>query len=222
MNLEQTLRARWSPKWAGRSEITALHGHFDKALIFAQAPAFKRTELRKSGHLSDKGVARELRAHLAKNGVVAELRRSQAAVKAEGEAIKAQRAALARPEVDKTDLRAELQRQEVRSYLRSLPMGERTAALTQTPDPLVFAAVLSAPAALSGVAPALLASVERLYVETACKPQLEALEERQAANELTVVALDSPGPSIEADSGLMPPAFHACWGADGREEAEAA
>lgn len=75
------------------------------------------------------------------------------------------RANLGKPKIDRTDVFAELQRQELRAALRGMPAADRTR-LALGGDPAVIEAVLSAAPALSGLNPNEIAMVQKIAVET--------------------------------------------------------
>jgi hypothetical protein len=87
----------------------------------------------------------------------------------------AKRASFKIPEFDKTDAVGELKRQELRTFVRNLPSGERVAALDTLGEDGVLA-VLDAPPALSGIPADRHQFVRTRYLESKFGPQLRELE----------------------------------------------
>jgi hypothetical protein len=182
--IADTLKARWKPEYRDR---TNLESAFNTALSFMGAGGAKRSELEKRGTLSPKGVAEAVR-EFAGKGVIPELKKFRERVAAERANLKQRRAALGKPKVDPTDLAAAMLRQEYRSYVRSLGLGDRARVLLSD-DMEMIAAVLEVPPALSGLADDLLARVVDHYIEKTAGGELKAIEETEEALSLVQAAV---------------------------------
>jgi len=218
--LQDELRSRWSPKWNGRSDLSAVQTMFENALSWIDAPKAKGAELTRSGTLSEKGVKMTLRAHFAPT-VRQELRRYTADVAAEAEAIKASRASLTRPTFDKADLIGELQRQEARTWLRSMEPMQRLITLLGDKDGNLIEAAFAAPAYLSGLdklTDVQRGQIEETFVQARFAPQIAAIEEREEANALARVAVRAAVMELRDAAGLEPLQFDT-WFETGLEPA---
>jgi hypothetical protein len=116
--------------------------------------------------------------------------------------VQGERAALATRRPDKSDLFAEMQRQEVRTWLRSLPEGERMSVALSSKDPSVRDAILMAPAAMSGLQADVRDHVLTAVLEEAHGPRLRALDETQQAYELLDAAVKTAENFARADAGM--------------------
>lgn len=102
-----------------------------------------------AGKYSPAGILEELASHYREKvaPVMADHRRAIEIAKAQ---LAGRRDALHRREVDRSDVIAEMQRAELRTFLRGLPMGDRIQAALSG-DAAMRDAILGGPAALSGL-----------------------------------------------------------------------
>ena len=87
----------------------------------------------------------------------------------------AKRASFTLPPTDKTDMAGELRRQEMRAYVRSLPLEDRMNAVEKLDDTAILA-ILDAPAMLSGLPEDRHAHIKNAYLEHQFGKQLRELE----------------------------------------------
>lgn len=216
MNIIETLRSRFRPEWKNLPDNAGLARMFENAVSFIDAPKLKHAALTKTGALSLRGVAEELRRDLGKH-VVPEIRRVQREVNAQRDTLKTERKHMVKPKIDTTDLAAAVMRQEIRTYLRGLDTGERMKVLLNKPDANLLAAALEAPSALSGLTDEMRAHVEHAFVEANHKPRLAVLEEKQDVLDLVGAAADIATMEIRTYTGLEGQEFHSWFaGADSR------
>ena len=185
LTIADTLRARWKPTYATR--VTDGSHAFETALSFIGAGAAKRAELAKPGTLSPKGIADGVR-DFASKGVVPELKKFRALVATDRANLQQRRNKLGKPTIDPTDAAAAVLRQEYRSYLRSLPMGDRTRLVLSGDDPVLVAAALEVPT-LSGLPTDIHAKAVEAYIARTAGPELAALEEADEALSLVEAAI---------------------------------
>jgi hypothetical protein len=128
----------------------------------------RMTELGKSQALKD-----ELTNRFGK-----QLARAKAVVTKARAEIDAERAALVIKPVDKTDIAAALERQEIRAWIRQLDLGVRQSVVLATKDVRILEAVTSAPPELSGFAgdAAFASKVEDRYIELTYPDKLADIE----------------------------------------------
>jgi hypothetical protein len=105
--------------------------------------------------------------------------------------------------IDRTDVVAAMERQELRAFIRGLPHAEKTALLLENPDARFLDAVLDAPAALSGVPPEIYGRAKQAREEQIHGPVLRELEAMEslladAQNAATIARNDLMG-MIEMD-----------------------
>lgn len=148
--LAEALRERWPARIEGGAVKAAAWSAFEAMEKLPGMVATKRAEYGRRGDLSPKGINGKIRADLAQI-VARDLRNHRQAVAERKAELKARREALAAPKIDRTDLLAELQRQEVRAWLRGMAPEARHVALLGDADGSLVEAVLTAPAALSGL-----------------------------------------------------------------------
>lgn len=125
---------------------------------------------------------------------------------------KAQKSGMQPPAIDRTDLVGEARRREVRDYLRSLPLDQRTtAAFNLARDPACAQAIIDAPAMLTGLMQVHQDQIREAYteqvVEQAHGPRLrevEAMEEDYTAAQQVAIVLWN---ELQKASGMTVPAF---------------
>jgi DNA mismatch repair ATPase MutS len=115
--------------------------------------------------------------------------------------VQGRRLALKPKAPDKSYLFAEMQRQEIRTWLRSLPDAERTRAALQA-DEQVASAILNAPPALSGINLEIHAHVAEKELERKFGPQLREIEEREEWVGKVNAAIEVATMQFRRESGL--------------------
>lgn len=152
--------------------------HIIDALSAGEQFAARKAELAKSGTLTAIGQREALRDDLEKRFGRSVARTSNEIAKARGD-IRSRRANLKIKAVDPTNVAAALERQEIRSWFRSLDlMGRQTVALT-TNDKRILDAVCTAPPELSGFAelpPHIAEQVEARYLELHSGTEITEIE----------------------------------------------
>lgn len=216
MKLEKTFRSRWSAAWDNRAELRETKSMFERTFALADVAAAKKVELARPGTLSPKGIAQALRTQLSV-GAAAELRKHLEAVEANEAAIRAETERLATPEIDRSDLMGEMQRQEMRTWLRSMDDGDRLARLT-APDasPQLQVAALTAAPELSGLRPSAIPQIQQAYVEQTAGEALAALQEREEATTLLRMTVETAAATMREELGMSRESF-AVWFETGRE-----
>jgi hypothetical protein len=146
----------------------------------------KGNEIRSNTRLSDLGKQEKLK-ELALGSPAAHMRQIRSRAAAMTANVKNLRLALKPPSPDRADLFGEMQRQEQRTFLRSLPPVERLRLVME--DPAMTEAVLHAAPALSGLSTEQLDAVKDKYLESTFGPQLRGIEAREAVLETLNAAL---------------------------------
>lgn len=221
--LVDELRSRWTDNLDQLPGAEKTRHAFERALGFVGVATAKKAELARPGTLSSKGLKRVLRSQLAATGLLAELREHRAAVDAEAAAIKADRESLNRPAIDRADLLAELQRQEMRSWLRQMAPGERYSILMTGDSRDVMEAALTAAPGLSGITADQRDNLARIYVERVHPEKLQELEARTEVNVLAGAACRAAVMDLEEGADFKNAhAFRSWLETDQDPEAEAA
>jgi hypothetical protein len=147
--------------------------------------------LASDGRMTPRGQQDALRESLTQNHGKQWARAKAPVAKARAE-IKTRRDKLVVKSVDKTDLAAAIERQEIRAWVRSLDLGVRQSVVLATKDRRILEALLSAPPELSGItSPSAAAEIENRYIELTYPKELAELE-----------ALDSVVAEAEAAVGI--------------------
>jgi hypothetical protein len=122
--------------------------------------------LASDGRMTPRGQQDALREALTQNHGKVWARAKASVTKARKE-IDAERAALVIKAVDKTDIAAALERQEIRAWVRQLSDGVRQSIVLSSNDPRILRAIVTAPPELSGLALSkqVADQVEARYVE---------------------------------------------------------
>jgi hypothetical protein len=157
--------------------------------VFSTVDAFcvKISDIKKDRRLSEQGH-REKIAEAANTGPLvyfAELRRQ---IDGERKSLAERKAHFEIPRHSRDDVVAELGRQEVRAWLRSLPPSERVRAACSIPD--VATAVVHSPAELSGLPGDSHERAKTFLLEHLHGDELKALSEEASALENVTAALD--------------------------------
>jgi hypothetical protein len=146
------------------------------ALAAGEQFADHKSTLSKDGRMTPLGQSQALKDALTNTFGKALARAKAPVAKARAE-YKTRKAALTVKPVDPANVAAALERQEIRSWVRSLDLGVRQAVVLATKDVRILDALLSAPPELSGIVDAVLAGkVESRYVELVFPGELAELE----------------------------------------------
>jgi hypothetical protein len=132
--------------------------------------------LQSDGRMTPRGQQDALREALTGNHGKAWARANASVVKARKE-ITARRDVLVIKAVDKMDIAGELQRAEIRTWIRSLDQGVRQSVVASSSDRRILEAALSAPPQLSGIVdPKAAAEIENRYIEIVYPSELASIE----------------------------------------------
>ncbi len=178
---------------SGATNAKALAADVETA--FRIGPAFepKARTIRANGHLTTAGHNIEVVAAL-KSGPVGHLAQIRGSIAAQLDAVKAKRAAAMAPPTMTTeqrgDLVGEMQRAEVRAWLRGMEPVERIRAVLESNDPSVRDAVLLAPPALSGLNAEHHATIVQKAAQERYGAALKAWEREEDALESAAAAVE--------------------------------
>src|SRR5205085_2180098 len=142
----------------------------------------RKNELKASGKYTDAGVAEQLIPEAL--AAVKPLRRAQNLIARAKQEVSERRARLKPKPPDRKDAAAELGRQEIRTWLRSLSQAERDRMFNgggERVDPAIAEAVLSAPPELSGVAQSNLKVMKNRLLESQFPGELDGLADLEKA-----------------------------------------
>jgi hypothetical protein len=145
------------------------------ALGSAEAFADHKSTLARDGRMTPRGQQEALRESLTSTFGKQWAKAKAPIAKARAE-IQTRRAALTVKAVDKTDMAAALERQEIRQWIRSLDIGVRQSVVASSSDRRILQAALSAPPELSGIAnPKAAAEIEDRYIELTYPSELTSI-----------------------------------------------
>jgi hypothetical protein len=151
-----------------------------EALAAAEQFAGYKIGLSSDRRMTELGQRQALSESLAQNHGKQWARAKQPVTKARAE-IKARRDALVIKSVDKTDIAAALERQEIRQWFRSLDLGVRQSIALASKDRRILEALVTAPPELSGIAgPKAAAEIENRYIELTYPDELASIEAADA------------------------------------------
>jgi hypothetical protein len=134
-------------------------------------------------------------------GPLAHLDQIRTKMKKPIEALQAERAKFV-IEADRTDTFAEMQRQEARAWLRSLPEVERVRAVMESKDAVIREAVALAPAQLSGINADIKQSVFDGLVTERYGEKLANNTHLLEAYEAALIAVEEAGHDIRREANL--------------------
>jgi hypothetical protein len=142
-------------RWSSHAELdpafAKLRGAYDHAINSADAFKLFVDEHRKAGKLSEKGIAEEAVKYLREAGLPNVTKSRFNALRPLRRDVEARLADMKPYEIDRTDMVAEMHRQEVRHALRSMGQEKAIRLVERGDDESVIDAVLSAPPILTGL-----------------------------------------------------------------------
>ena len=159
---------------AEHPSANALRKAAENCLAVSERFARERDLIAQNGHLTQEGVRAQLTEALRRT-YDRDLRDARKPFDAAAAKLKSMREQVKPAQVDRTDVVAALERQEIRAFVRGLNVQERTKLLTPGSDPRVLDAVLDAPAALSGVPEPYFAQVKAWREEQLHGPLLKEI-----------------------------------------------
>ena len=139
------------PTGSAPGPVAALAESYRALLAMPEASATRASEFASDQNLTPVGRKAALRSW-AQSGPIEALRKARAALTAGDRAIAETRAKMNTALVDKGDFAGAVLRSDIRKWVNAMPPAQRSAMLaTGEYDPQIAAAILEAPAALSGV-----------------------------------------------------------------------
>ena len=191
-------------KWTGRKGFEPLERAFGVALDAARKFREAAEAVKADPHLTATGQRGRLLEVAAKEPGMA-LAAARKARREALEMVQAKRAELAHAGPDKSDLAGALLRQEVRGWLRGLPVSERTAMLMAGDlDPVAALAIAEGPHHLSGVTPEQRQRVLDAAIDAANPNATAELADLEAAAEVVANAESHLARTIADTAGLGP------------------
>jgi hypothetical protein len=173
-----------------------------ECLTISERFANQRELLERDGYLTPEGKRVKLAEALTKQ-FARDLRDARKPIESAAQEVTRLRGEVKPVQVDRTDVVAAMERQEIRAFIRSLPSGDKIAALLKQADPKILDAVLDAPAALSGVPEEHYARAKTAREEQLHGPQLREIEALQSvvdeANAAAQVARNDLVTTVEMD-----------------------
>jgi hypothetical protein len=163
--------------------------HNAAATAFSAVAAFrtKVDQIKSDKRYSAQGHLEEIRA-AAKAGPLAYFESLRQDVAAERAKLAGRREHFELPVLDRDDVVGALNHQEIRSYLRSLPIGERIKEAAS--DPVIAAAAQAAPGALSGLDADAMARSKAFLVDHLFGAELAVLDAEEAVITNVAQAVD--------------------------------
>jgi hypothetical protein len=195
MSKAETLVARLSPRLGAD-----VHNEVRLALCISATVAEKAAAIRSDARLSPEGHREQIGAML-KKGPLAHLGQISSKFTKELDALKAERATFVIA-IDPNNAVAEMQRQEARAHVRSLPEIERIRLATETRDPLLREAIATAPRELSGVPADIHTAVRDALLVERFGPKIANNAHLIEAHEEALTYIEEAGHDIRRASGL--------------------
>ncbi len=160
----------------------------------------KATEIRSNTHLTKVGQDEQVKI-AAKGGLAEQFKQLQSRAARMTEHASNLRQGFKLKPLDKADLVGELQRREMRDFLRSQPEDKRIRIALE--DPNFSEAIIHALSpALSGLSPEVHARVKHAAIERAYGPQMRGLAQREELNETVTNALQVAAMQFRNEAGL--------------------
>ena len=200
---ESPIVGLWEWKTEPKTTLAALERAYLDAIDTPVKVSARHTELKQSGKYTAAGVTDQLKPTAIET--VRPLRKAQHAISRARKEVEARRSKMKLKEPDASDLKSELQRQEIRSWLRSLPQAERDRIFNgggDRVDPGIAEAVLFAPPELSGVARSNITLMKDRLLEAQFPGESEELAEIEQAIALTERAVNVCTDEIVKEIGM--------------------
>ncbi|MGY2920556.1 hypothetical protein [Bradyrhizobium sp. USDA 3262] len=113
------------------------------------------------------------------------------------------------PKVDPTDAAGAISRMEIRTWLRSLPQGERDKITRgENIDPNIRTAIIDAPAVMTGVSDSHLSLLKEKVLREAHGSLIDDIAELETAINVASSAVEAGRDSARIDTGLSPQEFN--------------
>jgi hypothetical protein len=192
VNVEEFLR-RLPP--TATEEARLIETAFGIPATFRQ----KAAEIRADAKLSEVGKTEQIK-QAALGGFVEHLKQIRSRAAAMTADVNNLRSGIKPKAPDHADVFGEMQRAEVRTWLRSLPPAERIRAALE--DESVAAAVLHVPPALSGLTSEVHERVVAAHVEKAFGSQLRGIQQREEVLEVVNSAIQVATTMFQREGGL--------------------
>jgi hypothetical protein len=173
-----------------------------ECLTISEKFANQRELLERDGYLTPEGKRAKLAEALTKQ-FARDMRDARVPIEAAAQEVTRLRGEIKPVQVDRTDVVAAMERQEIRAFIRGLSSQDKIAALLKQADPKILDAVLDAPAALSGVPEQQYAAAKAAREQQLFSPQLQEAAALQAvvdeANAAARVARNDLATVVEMD-----------------------
>ncbi|CCE97206.1 conserved hypothetical protein [Sinorhizobium fredii HH103] len=200
MTLLKTLEGRFKTEWLNSPLTLPYYMTFNEVGQLVDKLAKKHREQKDKGTLSQKGLDEAMREFVTKE-IVPQLARARGKLETSTENVDAKRQALTIPKPDKSDVAGALLRQELRTYLRGLSLGQRAALLLQNPDPATIAAVFEAPNHLSGIDDKLRTELEAAIVAASHPQKLAQIQDERDCIQIAQIAINHAVDEIRKATG---------------------
>jgi hypothetical protein len=192
MSKYDSFRARWNAEVGERPSLYGAKIAFLRGCAQADEVREHFLQLANDPNLSPAGRTVALRKYL-KSEVMPAFRQAREGLKKTQADVQAERAKIGEIKIDRSDVVSAMLRAEVRTWLRGLSPAVALSALIEQKDSLIMAAVLEAPAVLSGVPEAAVGDIrERLVAQqnpeamVASDEALEAVAMGEAALQIAM------------------------------------
>lgn len=166
----------------------------------------KAAAIRANEHLTAFGQNEQIKI-TAKGGLRDQFRQEKARANKMAADLANLRSELKLKPIDKTNVFEELQRQEIRTWLRSLPENQRIRAALEA-DPQATEAIVHASPALSGLSPEIHARVAEAMVQRVHGAQIEGIERREVVVQTAAAALQAAESQFRSEAGLTEKEFN--------------
>src|SRR5262245_33508491 len=203
-DLNSPIVGLWGWKTEPNTAMGALERSYLAAIDTASKVSARRNELKGTGKYTDSGVAEQLVP--AALEAMKPLRKAQNAIARVKAELAERRGRLKLTQPDQTNIVAALERQEIRTWLRSLDQAQRDKLFLGGGERVTHAiaeAVRTAPPALSGVAPSNINLMKERALEAQFPGEIEALADMERAIEVTERAVNVNTTEILNEMGIM-------------------
>jgi hypothetical protein len=200
---ESPILGFWEWNTRPGTTMAALEQSFLTVIDTAPKVSARRSELKATGKYTDAGIVEQLTSAALEQ--MRPLRRARNIVGRAKAELAERRAQLKLKSPDRTDIVGGMERQEIRSWLRSLSQEERDKIFNgggERVDPAIAEAVISAPSELCGVAPSNLELMKRRALEAQFPGEAEDLAELEEAIVLVERAVQVNTDEIVKEFGI--------------------
>ncbi|MCW2110270.1 hypothetical protein [Bradyrhizobium elkanii] len=198
----------WDLKSKPGTSVERLEKAYVEALAAVDLSESIGRQLQADARFTEQGREDQHRSHILNKGVPI-FHHGRRTISRARQELDEMRGRLTLPKADPTDAAGAIARMEIRTWLRSLPQGERDKVTrAENVDPQIRAAIIEAPAVMTGVADSHLSLLKEHVLREVHGSLLDEITELTAAIDIAASAVEAGRDSARIDTGMTAEQFN--------------